>query len=1047
MFVSTVVAQTNGLPLTPTKKIQFTTNEATWMNVDISPDGDTLVFDLLGDLYLLPATGGTAERITSGMALDAQPRFSPDGKRITFLSDRSGSDNIYVLEVGKKITDATEVGGDTGLHAITSGGDTSYASPEWSPDGQYIVATLTPRFTWIDVNHRLWIYDMDGGSGTELLYNGEPLYALGSAFGGDSRSLYFANRGSNSNAAYGHRIEQYDLVTGQLTRVTGRVGGAIRPALSSDGKWLVYGSRHDGQTGYRLRDLETEMEKWLVFPVQRDQQENEWMGTSTDHMPGYAFTPDNDAIVASFNGRLYRVSIPDGETTEIPFEVEVEMDIGPLMHFDKRVPDGPVKARQIRWPSISPDGTQMVFTALHKLYVKDLDSGIAKRVAEMEDGQFTPAWSWDGKWIAFVTWSDYTGGQLYKVRPNGSGLERLDTVEAYYKEPAWSPDGKEIVVIKGPWQQREQKLDLVRIPASGGTAQVIAPATGSNPHFTRDPERVYFNHGSDGLVSLRMDGSDQRVHLQARGRRSALGPGGPQLASEVFMGPDGKRALVHADQNVYLVSVPPLGTEAAVVSVTQPEGAAFPVARLNTLSTHFPRWGAGGSEVTWSLGSAVFRYDLVAAAGDDHYAAAESSVDLEFARERGKGVVALTGATLLTMDTAKGTQGIVEHGTVVIEDNRIVAVGPRVKIPSGAHVVDVGGKFILPGFVDLHAHMRRESGIHRQMIWSFLENLAFGVTTTRDPQAGEIDLFTYSDLVATGEMVGPRIFTSGPGIFNDWPVYDIDDARKVARKYRDYYKVGTVKQYLAGDRRQRQLLSMALYEAELIPTTEGVDMKTMITQVFDGYSLEHVFPHFPLYKDMVQLLAQSGTYYDPTVIVSVGPRSEYYYWTRTAVHDDARVRRFMPHSLLDAQTQRVPWFHDMEFVFEDFGKTLKDVVAAGGKVGIGSHGEMQGICYHWEIWNVQSGGMTEMDALRSATIVGAEALGFSADLGSLEVGKLADLVVLSRNPLDDIHNTTSVELVMKNGLLYDAGTLDMLWPEKKQLPAPYWWDDVPSSSR
>jgi len=316
--------QSDELPLEPGKKIKFSTDEVTWMNLDISPDGKTLVFDVLGDLYLLPITGGKAERVTSGMALDTQPRFSPDGKRIVFLSDRSGAENIWLLDVGRKITDTTQPGANNGLRALTTGNDESYASPEWSPDGKNIVATRTSRFTWIDVDHNLWIYDVNTGSGVPLLYKGEPIYALGAAFGTDILQVYFSNRHPDNEDAFGHRIQRYDLKSGKLTEITRRVGGAIRPALSPGGKWLVYGSRHDGQTGYRLHDLETETEKWLAFPVQPDQQENNWMGTSTDHMPGYTFTPDSRAIITSLNGKIYRVDVPSGTMSEIAFEVAVE---------------------------------------------------------------------------------------------------------------------------------------------------------------------------------------------------------------------------------------------------------------------------------------------------------------------------------------------------------------------------------------------------------------------------------------------------------------------------------------------------------------------------------------------------------------------------------------------------------------------------------------------------------------------------------------------------------------------------------------------------
>jgi hypothetical protein len=322
-------------------------------------------------------------------------------------------------------------------------------------------------------------------------------------------------------------------------------------------------------------------------------------------------------------------------------------------------------------------------------------------------------------------------------------------------------------------------------------------------------------------------------------------------------------------------------------------------------------------------------------------------------------------------------------------------------------------------------------------------NLAYGVTTARDPQSMDINIFTYADRVAVGDMIGPRVFTTGPGIFNNSPVNNLEDAKKIVQKYSDYYRVNTVKQYLSGNRRHRQLLNMAIQDAQLIPTTEGMDMKLMVTQIMDGYSLEHTLPHYPLYKDMIELIVQSGTYYDPTVIVGTGPRAEYYYWTRTDVHGNKKLNHFFPHDILDLQTRRVPWFHESEFSYKEYAKTFKNIVNAGGKIGVGSHGEMQGICYHWELWNIQSGGMSEMNALRCATIIGSEAIGFSNDLGSIEEGKLADLILLTKNPLDDIKNTNSIKYVMKNGILYNADSLDEIWPTIKKLPPQYWHGKTP----
>ena len=162
------------------------------------------------------------------------------------------------------------------------------------------------------------------------------------------------------------------------------------------------------------------------------------------------------------------------------------------------------------------------------------------------------------------------------------------------------------------------------------------------------------------------------------------------------------------------------------------------------------------------------------------------------------------------------------------------------------------------------------------------------------------------------------------------------------------------------------------------------------------------------------------------------------------MHGDSKLRRFTPHADLDRTVLRRPWFHEQEYSVPLAAKALADIVAAGGKVGLGGHGQRQGIGCHWELWAIASGGMPAHEVLKVATIYGAEALGMAKDLGSLEQGKLADLIVLDRNPLEDIRNTNSIRYVMKNGELYDGDTLDQIWPQPKTLPRQYWWDLEPA---
>jgi hypothetical protein len=365
-------------------------------------------------------------------------------------------------------------------------------------------------------------------------------------------------------------------------------------------------------------------------------------------------------------------------------------------------------------------------------------------------------------------------------------------------------------------------------------------------------------------------------------------------------------------------------------------------------------------------------------------------------------------------------------------------------------VVDVAGKTIVPGFVDVHSHMWPPRGVHQTQVWQYLANLAYGVTTTRDPQTSTDDVFAYADLVDAGEILGPRVLATGPGIFSRDGLDDQEATTAFVKRYKDHYKTDTVKEYVAGDRIVRQWVILAAKQYHLMPTTEGaLDMKLDLSQMIDGYTgSEHSLPLQPLYRDVTQFVARSRTFYTPTTLVAYGaPWTENYYFEGTTnLHSDPKMRRFIPHQLYDTMVRRRgQWFMTEEYGHKGIAKGVADIVHAGGRVGLGSHGQFQGLGAHWEIWDLQSGGLTPHETLRVVTMYGAESLGLRQDIGSIEAGKLADLIVLDKNPLVDIRNTLSIRNVMKNGELYEGDTLDTIWPTAKKLEKQYWWDGEPTA--
>lgn len=939
------------------------------MAAALSPDGRTLAIDLQGSLWTLPAGGGAATRITDEYLDARQPAWAPDGKRLAFQGYSDGVWHIYVTNAD-----------GTGTRTVTSG-PFDDREPSWSRDGAHI-AFASDR----SGNYDVW--DLDVASGSVRQLTNDPANDYAPAYSPVDASIAFVSERQDRRG-----IWSINATSGVETSIAPAAGALSAPSWTPDGSKVIYNVIANNRS-HLVLDRRELTHNEDVFPFRA-----QWTSPAE-----FIYTAD---------GKIKKRSLSGDAAATIEFSAPISFTRTPytpaVRDFDSRASR---PARGIVSPVISPDGTQVAFIALGDLWLMPINTtpGVTATARKLTDDRFVeidPTWSPDGRAIAYS--SDRDGTMDLWVRDLAAGTDRKVASEA--RKASWAPRGTEIAYI-----DRTGALAITGRPAPvhGRTFETGRPTWAPEGWIavtTLQPYSTRFREGTNQLTLVSTTGAAPRqlnpVAHHSIGTRTNDGP---------VWSRDGSTMAFVMDGAMHVMPTTPTG---------DPTGAPR---KLSDDAATSPSWAADSRRLLFLTPHGLKLADVI------NNRIVDVPIALEWQPAMPQGRTIVHAGRLFDGKTST----LRSHVDIVIRDNRIEqVVDHRGDLHSG-RVIDAGSDVVMPGLIEMHTHLSPEFGEALGRVW-----LAYGITSVRNPASDAYESLEQKESIGAGIRRGPRIFATG-GPFDGSRVYyaggvPLAEGGQLPGALEKTRPLGydLIKTYVRlDDRLQKQAIDFA--HANGVPVTSH-ELYPAVAAGADG--VEHirgtsrrgyspkVSALYKSYADVVDLLTASKMTITPTIGITGGAFPLQLVKDPSRL-DDPRFRALFPQSVQQQMAQLAKSLtpKDAEVQMEalqPLGDLVRRVVKGGGVVIAGTDSPIfpYALLYHAELEIFQQSGLTPFEVLQTATMNAANALGEVANLGSIEAGKLADLVIVTGDPLADVRNAARVKAVMKNGELHTVEAL------------------------